>query len=153
MYAVITLDNDGQPTEHATASTYSVALRKANDLINSPEERTTATIAYKHACHYQRLITLTYERNPAPIRHDGPDEEYSADYTTSRFVYGRSLTFKASHKAVYVDVYQHGKAIDTISAYDYKADKSKLDNPKAFHEVVDLYTVRVAPNYMDTIAY
>ena len=146
MYAVITLDYKGRPNEEETAHTYTVALAHADELLHDHD---TVIIAYKHSRHYERIVTLTHERNPAPIPIEPPDEEYR----TTRFVYGRSLTFKASHKAVYIDVYQHGKAIDTISAYDYKADKSKLDNPKAFHEAVDLYTVRVAPNYMDSIAY
>lgn len=151
MFAVLTLDNDDRPTEHATARTYSVALAHADELLSvqSYSGHSTVIIAWKYPSEYQPLVTLKHRPNAPRIPHDGPPEEY----TTTRFVYGRSLTFKASHKAVYVDVYQNGKAIDTISAYDYKADKSRLDNPKTFHEIVDLYTVQVNPNYMDTIAY
>ena len=146
MYAVITVNDNNEATRQATARVFTVAQRKAEELLNEHDE---VIVAYAHPNHYEPIIKLTDLHNTGPIWEKRPEEEY----TTNRFVYGRSLTFKASHKAVYIDVYQHGKAIDTISAYDYKADKSKLDNPKAFHEAVDLYTVRVAPNYMDTIAY
>jgi|DEB0MinimDraft_6_1074348.scaffolds.fasta_scaffold07598_1 hypothetical protein len=67
MYAVITLDNEGQPTLHARARTYTVALAQADELL---ADHTTVTIAYMHSSHYERLVTLTHERNTAPIRHD-----------------------------------------------------------------------------------
>jgi len=66
MYAVITLDNDGQPTEHATASTYSVALAHADQSLHN---HTEVIIAYKHAHNYQPLVTLNFQRKKTFIPH------------------------------------------------------------------------------------
>ena len=67
MFAVLTLDNDGEATIHATARTYNVALAQADELLH---EHNKVTIAYMHSSHYQLLVTLTLERNPAAIPHN-----------------------------------------------------------------------------------
>jgi len=58
-------------------------------------------------------------------------------YTATREVHGHELTFTATLKAICIEIYKAKKPIGVIKAYNYSADKPRVNSPETFATIVD----------------